>query len=305
VLLHFGSLVTASTGPATHGKPPPWVTQVLHTYVYRDYSEFVYLKNAYHFYSPEPGPATQIWFCVYYRTMEKDPKTGDYVKNKETGEYDFGDTYWYKLPRRPDDIKDPLAVSYYRRLSLTMQLENYANVASVPPEAYYRREARASGKDEIPWYTDLPREQQWRPPSDAVRLFLIPSYVRHVVRREAPKHPDGAPVLSVKVYHVEHRVIPAGVVNLIGPYDPQSYWPYFVGEYDANGTPIHTDDPMLFWMCPIQYLPRNAGIDPWHNPLTHRKEFRLYDGVSIHARSDHSNGEWPNTDNSPSDHEAK
>src|SRR5262249_51824377 len=123
--LHFGSLVTASTGPGTHDKPPPWITQVLHTYFYRAYSELVYLKNAYHFYSPEPGPATQIWFCIYYRTTKIDPKTGDFVRNPETGEYDFGDSYWYKLPRRPDDIKDPLAVSYYRRLSLTMQLENY------------------------------------------------------------------------------------------------------------------------------------------------------------------------------------
>ena len=35
----------------------------------------MYLNNAYHFYSPDPGPATYVWFRIFYISNEVDPET--------------------------------------------------------------------------------------------------------------------------------------------------------------------------------------------------------------------------------------
>src|SRR5262249_16204058 len=61
ILLHFGGLVVASLSV-----PPniPNLVTHLNKRIYRPYLETVYLTNAYHFYAPEPGPATYLWFRI-------------------------------------------------------------------------------------------------------------------------------------------------------------------------------------------------------------------------------------------------
>src|SRR5438128_1842535 len=66
ILFHFGGIITAVTSV----NPSPWVITQLWTSVYRPYLYFMWLNNAYHFYSPEPGPANLMWFCIEY---EPDP----------------------------------------------------------------------------------------------------------------------------------------------------------------------------------------------------------------------------------------
>ena len=34
--------------------------------VYRPYLNLLYMTNAYHFYSPDPGTSSVMWFAVYY-----------------------------------------------------------------------------------------------------------------------------------------------------------------------------------------------------------------------------------------------
>ncbi len=51
--------------------------------VYRPYLQFFYLNNAYHFYSPEPGPPVLVWFRI------------DYTDNK---------SMWYRIPNDEDKV---------------------------------------------------------------------------------------------------------------------------------------------------------------------------------------------------------
>ena len=62
VIFHFGGIVTA----VTNIPPNPWLSSIAWAYVYSPYLEFFLFSNAYHFYSPEPGPGTQIWFFVEF-----------------------------------------------------------------------------------------------------------------------------------------------------------------------------------------------------------------------------------------------
>jgi hypothetical protein len=72
LLFHFGGIVTAVTSIQPHNAPAPWLATELWVRVYRPYLSFMYLNNAYHFYSPEPGPPSMLWFHLTYKdgTME-------------------------------------------------------------------------------------------------------------------------------------------------------------------------------------------------------------------------------------------
>src|SRR5215813_9575618 len=96
LLVHFGGILTAVTAVAPHnGSPPPWLPTTLWTLVYRPYLQFAYLNNAYHFYSPDPGPPTLVWFRV---------------------EFEDKHVHWYKLVDRD---QFPTRLQYQRMLALT------------------------------------------------------------------------------------------------------------------------------------------------------------------------------------------
>lgn len=51
VLFHFAGIFFATTTPPA----TPWVTEQAFVRIYNPYLQFLYLRNAYHFYSPQPG----------------------------------------------------------------------------------------------------------------------------------------------------------------------------------------------------------------------------------------------------------
>jgi hypothetical protein len=274
ILFHFGSLLAAVTGPNTGGNAPPWLSQAASVYVYRPYSQCVYLINAYHFYSPEPGPASQVWFCITYAD---------------------GSARWHKLPRRPEDMTDPLALEYYRRLSLTEQLVNPPPM--VPDEAKRRRYQKSVGDHGILRHPELSDLDQYRPTSDTVRLFLIPSFVRHVAKMPLLQHDKTDPatgkpyaITKIKVYRTEHRILHPSMMQMADPYSPSTYLPYYQGEFNAtDGQPTDPNDPMLFWLVPIFYQPIDpANVKIGDNPKTAPDKFRLYDGLKAHTGFDHT-----------------
>ena len=61
-LYHFSSILVSTTSP----DPTPWLVNQLGQRVYSSYQQFAYLRNAYHFYSPEPGPASLLFTLVTY-----------------------------------------------------------------------------------------------------------------------------------------------------------------------------------------------------------------------------------------------
>jgi hypothetical protein len=71
ILFHFGGIATAVMAT----QPGPWLASYLWERVYQPYLEFMYLQNAYRFYSPEPDPATLLWFFVEYEDRDKAGRT--------------------------------------------------------------------------------------------------------------------------------------------------------------------------------------------------------------------------------------
>src|SRR5258706_15207036 len=115
---------------------------------YRQYMQLMYLSNAHHCYSPEPGPASQLWFCIYYKP------------NAEG----VASARWIKLPSRPDDVTDPLALSYYRRLSLTQNMEQ-AIAPYITEEMKRRRAVMEGGEYGIPFHPAIqPGDAEYRLP---------------------------------------------------------------------------------------------------------------------------------------------
>lgn len=309
VLFHFGALLTATTWPDTNGNPPPWVTNQAALRVYLSYFKFLYLGNAYHFYSPDPGPASHLYFLIQYETDEEeaDPKTGKAAK-KQVAE-------WVDVPQRRLNFRDPLGLSYYRRLSLT-ELVSYATPGVVSPPsveksvAIQRRRDNELGLNGKPIPGAISNTEidltQYRVPHSNTRRYMLPSYARHVAHEYSGPRTVGGKTVNytvtrVKMFRVEHRVVTPGQflqyddptatefkrlnptafpdtvrkLGRVSPYHPVLYSPFYLGEFDTAGRLVNPDDPLLYWLIPIQPLP---------NPTT--SEIGWKDWMSVYAGYD-------------------
>jgi hypothetical protein len=257
ILFHFSGIFMAATSPP----PRPWVTEQLFTRVYNPYLQFVYLRNAYQFYSPNPGPASIVVFLLKTETTD------------EQGRKSYK-TQWVVTPRRPADVKDPLGLSYYRRLSLTQQISG-GNFAFVVPteesekKKIFQRRYSLSGdgrspdtRGHIPFFLGDPMGQYALPTPEAAR-FIIPSYASHVIVDTLSEAEAGK--TTVKVYRLEHMTTPVEQFvhkmddgTYPDPYAPSTYRPYFLGEYNAHGELINPQEPFLYWLIPI--YPRMPSV---------------------------------------------
>jgi hypothetical protein len=278
---------------ALSAPPAPWVIQQIWMRLFRPYLEFAYLNNAYHFYAPEPGPASYIWFRVIY----EDPKT-----KAEEG-------LWYKIPQLDDDGRNlhPVALDYQRFLSLTegiagsvpaplekivnvktQQLEDnpfWVNRLRLANEATITIGQPASPHLRVPLHPFSNYHQQVKVPNEHSKKVLE-SYARYVARRFAV-HPEPGrsdwSFKSVKVYHVVHTIPRVDwFVNEIPPTDPDLYFPFYLGNFEADGKPyrrrnpdgtpqvekdnegkpigwVYESDPYLYWLLPAI---RKALQDP-------------------------------------------
>ncbi len=221
ILFHFGGILSAVFTVT----PSPWVAGWVWLYVYRPYLEFMYLNNAYHFYSPEPGPGDLVWF---------------YIK------YEDGTTQWYKIPSRDDC---PMAVEYQRQLSL-MQAVNQLAPVSVTPEMAAQR-VNLAAQYGIPHHPQMDIAQQYRPPNVYSREMLR-SFARHVAHHVPHASDPNAKVASIKIYRLVHRILnPYELSQGIDPDEPWLYFPYYQGEYDPEGNLKDPNDPFLWWTIPI------------------------------------------------------
>lgn len=257
ILVHFGGILTAVTSVPPPGGPAPWLISQAWTRFYRPYLQFMYLNNAYHFYSPEPGPACLLWFRVAYAD---------------------GTGRWVHVPDAKRDMKDPLALEYYRRLSLTESTNQLLSVTSIPPALLQRRlvagqEEGVPSPDQLaPLVTGVP---QFRPPNEH-SARLIGSYARYVAR-SYPRSAEQAPVVAVKVYRVVHGIVPPReLVRGLEPTDPTLYFPYYQGEFDPAGQLRDTNDPWLYWLIPIIRIPAGLG---------HAREGEVWNYLALHAGS--------------------
>jgi hypothetical protein len=269
ILFHFFGILMATTAPY----PTPWFVEQMYHRVYNQYLQFIYLRNAYHFYSPEPGPASILACLVKTEVGEETTATGQKRIKYETK--------WVVLPRRPGDIRDPMGLTYYRRLSLTEQVARYIPQPMLP-ELFEKHEVRdrrlrliQPGSDPYyPMHSGVADSLEYRLPTPEITRYILPSYAQHLVLEQAPNDPgkntnlENAKRTSVKIYRIEHRTLSVG--EFVGfanpggvprdPYHPTTYWPYFLGEFNAKGELIDPQEAMLYWLVPI--LPKDGGISP-------------------------------------------
>ena len=267
LLFHFAAILGAVTWPT----PTPWLTQQLMVRVFSPYLTTVYLRNAYHFYSPEPGPASLLHILVRYDLDEADPETGARTASE-----------WVVLPARGQHVKDPLGLSYYRRLSLT-EAASQSLADAQTADTFNRSDAQKArltvamngfprpgpdGKAEQVVIPVAPGEfepvqAQYRVPDSLVSRNLLPSYARHLA---ADLSAPGRRVANVKLYRLEHRVVPpelfVGQTRLgrLDPFHPTTYRAYFLGDYRPDGTLVDPRDPLLYWLIPV--LPKAGGAAP-------------------------------------------
>jgi hypothetical protein len=293
IVFHFGGIVTAVTSIDPPGSTGPWVAKMAWAWVYRPYLHFHYLSNAYHFYSPDPGPPSHLWFAVRY-------SDGNYT--------------WVRLP---DRANSPIGMHYQRMLALP---EHTFNVNPIPPmtqaqlilwaertgltpqrdsweEINLRREmgSRLNYKPPIPVVVDLEANLQYREPTDPSKAILQ-SVARHVFRNAEQMTgytpPEGVKVVSVKMYRATLQVLsPAELAAGLDPGAKQKYLPYFLGEFDGKGRLLNPRDPFLYWYIPIAFVPKNFP-DPLRPDDIPRIQVRVMpkDGVLMDFLEAHAAG---------------
>jgi hypothetical protein len=282
VLFHFTGIFLATTTPPTRESPPPWVTEQAFIRVFNPYLQFVYLRNAYHFYSPQPGPASILVFML--KTEDgTDPATGE-KKYK---------VQWVAMPKRPGDVKDPLGLSYYRRLAITEQVVR-GTPGALRSAPFERNELLARRRfSPIPLHPSEDQESQYQLPQADIARFVVPSYAAHVILENTPDAKTAAKT-TVKVYRMQHnmmsidefvnwRKLPGAITN---PYHPTWYRPFFLGEFGFEPDPdrpgatrialLNPQEPMLYWLMPI--TPRPGGVPPGD-----KTKRNFLDYMSFHA----------------------
>jgi hypothetical protein len=302
VLFQFSAILAAVTWPDTHGSSAPYLTNQLAMRVYLPYYRFMYLGNAYHFYSPNPGPASHLFILVEGETDEPadpDPKTGQVPLAADGTPARKRRSEWIDIPKRNTHFRDPLGLTYYRRLSIT-ELVSYSTPGGVNSMAWERNLAIQNRRNNElglagtpvpgavrPFDMDM---TQYRVPRLDIRRGMHPSYSRHIaIEFSGPRTvTDGKSqkvvqftVKSIKLFQVEHSIITPqdflgytpseaekkasnGTLRLSSiptnnPNAPTLYMPFYLGEYDASGTLLKPDDPLLYWMVPIVRDPRDPS----------------------------------------------
>ncbi|MDB5312146.1 MAG: hypothetical protein JWO38_6348 [Gemmataceae bacterium] len=283
IVVHFGGIFLATTSPS----PVPWLVEQLYRRVYEPYLQFVYLRNAYHFYSPEPGPASLLCCLLKTEVGEEESATGERRKKYETR--------WVVVPRRPADVKDPLGVAYYRRLSLTDQVSRVVpDVLNAETQERRSRLTLPGADPQIPLNPGEPVSSQYRFPYPEVTRYVLPSYARHLILEYTPDAATAART-TVKLYRLEHRTLQVQEYTgtnqpgkrPVSPYHPSTYRPYFLGEFGFVKDPTDPTRPHR-----VELLDPQAGMLYWLVPIIHGsgspppggKDFNDY--LSKHAGSE-------------------
>jgi hypothetical protein len=246
-LLHFGAIATAIVLVPAPGGGPPWLALQAYTRFYRPWLEMTHLNNGYHFYAPEPGPVTLLWFRVQYAD---------------------GSARWVRIP---DHARSRSGLNTRRWGGLaTATSQTNPLLPNVAEQLVAQR--LEGGQKHTPPIPPLPADQmalplQYREPQLSVKM-LIASYARYVAATTPHPSDPGQAVTGVKVYRADYHN-PSADQLLVGldPLDPSLYHAYYQGEFDPDGTMKPSclqvrynktgevlerkQDPFLYWLIPI------------------------------------------------------
>lgn len=231
LLFHFLGIVTAVTSLDPPNASASWIATTLWANVFRHYLNFCYLNNAYHFYSPEPGPPSLLWSKIQYKD---------------------GTFRWVKIPNRNES---PIQMHYQRMLSVT-ESSNMNNTGNPENWDEILQRRNLAGLAHQPQITPLPRNISqlimYREPVEYSKR-MVSSYARYLALQYA--HPPGQKEIGldrIKIYRITHGII--SVQDLADGHDPLDntlFMPYFLGEFDSEGKLVNPNDPFLYFLLPI------------------------------------------------------
>jgi len=297
---HFAGILSAVTLPP----PQPWLSVQLWSRYFRPYLSFIYMNNAYQFYSPDPGPASELWWCVMYEKIDPTPAETENPPKVHR---------WIKMPNRSVDFRDPLGMVYFRRLALTEQLAQGKGNTFMSLYESEEIQSRRSKRIDIHDHPELVLAAKYRPPAEASQRFLLPAFAAIPANQYPTPDPvyfDGVEAYKVKsvyMYRVEHQIVsmnmfvgvrdpefPSNPRTPMHPWDQALSYPWFMGEYvaaaDKPGEFVLKDsaDPLLFWIVPILPKP-DAPAPPNDARGVPPEQYFTYfdDNVATHAGSDH------------------
>jgi hypothetical protein len=309
VLLHFGGIVTSVTAVPPRNEPAPWLSMQLWTHFYRPYVMFAYLTNAYHFYSPDPGPPTLLWFHVEYAdgrarwikipNKQESPIGLHHQRMLAAAESAFNPivgpplmtaeqvaVYEQKF-QRPYELFPGIPHDTGEEIARRRQIAGDTSLFTDPND--HDRPAPLKVLDELP-----PLINQYSEPQDIAKRLLA-SYARHIAHTSPdPENPNN-PVQAVRIYRVIHTLISPRELNEgKDPLDPTTFVPTYMGKYDTEGRLLDPKDPFLFWHVPIVRVPKNypeqgVQVTPegsllfTHWPETPDVPTKIIDFVEIHA----------------------
>ena len=280
VLLHFGAIINATMAV----QPATWFFNQTWTRLSRPYLEFMYLNNAYHFYSPDPGPSSYVQFCLNYDTGKKLPDNEPELS-----------AIWTKLPKVDANGHHEyrVALEYQRCLALTENILPAENTPALfeegpdgrlrPADFYASRLVNSDRLDgeklrqevvgmkppkfvlEVPFHPTLTTERQYLKPNISSRKMLS-SLIRRAALTPHPVNPDWK-IHSIKAYRVVHHFVPPHlfIPGTVEPNDPTFYHPFYLGRHDPEGNLIEADEPLLYWVIPVIRSDRNDPLAPIRN----------------------------------------
>jgi hypothetical protein len=258
VALHFGGIATAVVSLPPPGGDESWLASQLHTRFYRPYLEFMVLTNAYHFYAPEPGPETLVWFHLTFAD---------------------GTTRWVKLP---DTSEERANLSDLRLGGLAQGIMDTVEEDEVPEELIEQRvEAGERFDPPLPEPEEDLTEQYQEPTAEAKRTLAC--YARHVAKSYGE---EGNVVSGIKIYRVVHRLLtPEEFAAGMDPADPTTYLAYYQGDFNANGKLKRS----CYWVT----RSRNGEVTVHQDPLLYwllqpvrEEDGSVIDYIQLHAESD-------------------
>jgi len=235
VAAHFLGIFTQIASIPPGGlSAQPWITAQLSTYVFRDYLQFMYLTNAYHFYSPDPGPPTLLLFRVEYADRSY---------------------RWIWVPNRKDHRT---RIEYQRRLGLTASIEHTDPSVALLDQKVWEFLKKRRQQRGIPFASlrEEPQASEYLPPTSDSKMMLD-TYALYGAHAYPSLDNPALEVTGVRVYRVVHRILePTEMIDRPGfpkidPYNPRTYLPYYEGEYDTKGHLKDPDDPFLYWLMPV------------------------------------------------------
>jgi hypothetical protein len=224
----------------------------------------MYLNNAYHFYSPEPGPPTLIWCSIIYRK---------------------GDQFQYQWIKFPDRETSPVPLHHQRLLALT---ESTNQINQVLTDALFQQRlaARKEMKEGLnpPLHPSFLTNRQLAIPSPYSQEMLK-AIARHMARRHPELEDDPEyKFYSVKIYRVVHYILTQeDMARGCSPLDKIYYLPFYQGDFDARGDLREPNDPLLYWLIPIYRA--GVPIGPLGKaPNPDEPAGHLFDYLEEHAR---------------------